>query len=100
MSKSNVWTTENGVMMELPAGWDFVDFVEAAYEVDDTVILSVGPKYLGRGAYSETEWNVTKIANPLADSDDDYEELGFESFEAKDWNDACQMALVIMKVGA
>jgi hypothetical protein len=97
---ASIWENENGVQQVLPDGWRFVDLLEVQYDLGDNVVLSIAPKYLGRGAYSETQWELQKISSPFADNDEDDFDVVSEMVEASDWNDACSKAMVIMNVGA
>ena len=97
---TNVWENVNGEKQFLPTGWNFVDLLEVQYDLGENVVLSIAPRYLGRGAYSETQWEVQKISSPFADNDEDDFDVVSEMIEASDWNDACSKALIIMNVGA
>jgi hypothetical protein len=93
---NNIWENENNELHTLPDGWSFVDFGEAQFDLGDNVVLSVAPKYLGRGAYSETQWNLSKVSNPFSEESDELD-LAIVDFHASDWTNACEQALKLAR---
>jgi hypothetical protein len=91
------------ITVKLPKGWEFCDVLEAQREVSENVTMSVAPRYVGRGVFDLTKWDVLvtkQVADIMPTEENDWydgtETLKFtvttEVDSPASWRKACVMA--------